>query len=215
MERQHYEQALKQVRDLRQTDLSFEQGLTVALYEGLILASMRPSQQREAVAAFRSALRQDPQVRLPLKVPSRLAREFEELRAQVLAEKHAALLSSESGAPPLGVVLPPGGVSSTHVLIPTLAGGGLVASGGVFWALSRKEKSRLENADPALTTDEELRRFESRGKTYQTLGFSLLGAGAAGLGIATTLYLRRKSQASMTLGVGVNGPSVVAYGRWP
>jgi hypothetical protein len=215
MERQQYEQALQQVQDLRQSELTSEQALTAALYEGLILANMGPRPQREALAAFRLALLQDPQVRLPLKAPSRIVRAFEELRTQVLAEKHAAAASLKSSVTPLGVVRPGEGVSRTHVLIPTLAGGGLLASGGVFWALSRRELSRLENADPEKTSDEQLRGFESRGKTYQTLGFSLLGAAAVSLGIATTLYLRRKSQLSMALGVGMNGTSVVAYGRWP
>jgi hypothetical protein len=176
---------------------------------------MGPSQRHEALAAFKAALRQNPQVRLPLKAPVRIAREFEKARAQVLAEKHAASASLQPGVWPLGVGVPGGGVTSTHVLVPTLAGGGLLTSGGVLWALARRESSRLGNADPEMTSDEELRRFSSRGKTYQTLGFSLLGAGAVSLGVATALYLRRKSQVSMALGVGMSGTSVIAYGGWP
>jgi hypothetical protein len=43
----------------------------------------------------------------------------------------------------------------------------------------------------------------------------ILGAGAVSLGVATALYLRRKSQVSMALGVGMSGTSVIAYGGWP
>jgi hypothetical protein len=215
LERQQYEQALTQVRGLRQPELSSEQSLTVALYEGLILAHLGPSRQSEALAAFKAVLLQDPQVRLPLKASPRIAREFEQARTQALAERRAAFASLESRVTPLGVVMPGDEVTATHVLIPTLAGGGLAVSGGVFWALARRERSRLENNDPSLDTDEKVRSAAARGKTYQTLGFSLLGAGAASLGIAATLYMRRKSQLPVTLGVGMNGASIVASGSWP
>jgi hypothetical protein len=154
-----------------------------------------PAQEREAdaLAIFISVLIEDPRIRLPLKARSWTVRELEQVRAQVPADE----------------------VTRPHVLIPTIVGGGLLTSGGVLWGLAKRALSRLVNADPETTKDEDLRHMASKGETYQALGFSLLEAGAVSLGIATMLYLRRKSQVSTTLGVGINGASVIAYGRWP
>lgn len=211
LEQQQYEQALSEIRALRQFDFSHEQELTLTLHEGLVFASMGPRFQERALATFRWVLLQEPQIRLPLKVSSRIVRDFEDVRALVLAEKRAADASRQAS----GSMLVRREASGVRVLLPTLAGGGLLISGGLLWGLARKEEARLQSVDPDQTTGEELQRMSSRGKTYQMLGYAAMGAGIASLGVVTVLHLRHKRQAPMMLGLGTDGASVSIHGRWP
>ena len=102
LESQRYDDALARIDQLKPRAQGQEQKLELSLYEGLVLASMGRRTQDRASAAFRSALQVDPQARLPVKVPPRLERIFEELRARVLkeqAERPAPVLQAPS--PPL------------------------------------------------------------------------------------------------------------------
>jgi hypothetical protein len=103
---------------------------------------------------------------------------------------------------------------SGRFLLP-VASGGALASGGVFWALARKEHSRLSRGDSTLKTPEDVRASISRGKSYQTLGLGLMGAGIIGLGAAAGMYVLRGDDKPATLGVATGGSSVVLHGRWP
>ena len=104
---------------------------------------------------------------------------------------------------------------STRLVLPILSGGAL-ASGGVFWALSRKEQSRLRTGEPPLTTPDEVRASISRGKSYQALGYGLMGVGIVGLGAATGMYLLREPKAPVpSVGVTTTGTAVFVQGRWP
>lgn len=100
-------------------------------------------------------------------------------------------------------------------LIPAITGGVLLVAGGTTWAMSRQELSRLNNDDPSLTTREEAHQAASRGRTLQSVGVGLLGAGIVGLGIATGWYAFGSSSNEMTLKVGTDGASAFVQGRWP
>lgn len=101
LESQRYDEALSRIVELKPRAQGPEQKLELSLYEGLVLASMGRRTQDRASAAFRSALQVDPRVRLPVKVPPRLERTFEELRARVLKEQ------AERPAPALEVTPAP------------------------------------------------------------------------------------------------------------
>jgi hypothetical protein len=100
-------------------------------------------------------------------------------------------------------------------LIPAITGGVLLVAGGTTWAMSRQELSRLNNNDPALTTREEAHQAASRGRTLQSAGVGLLGAGAVGLGIAAGWYVFGSSSNEPALTVGTDGASAFVQGRWP
>ncbi|QAT88067.1 hypothetical protein EJ065_6538 [Corallococcus coralloides] len=99
--------------------------------------------------------------------------------------------------------------------IPAIAGGALTVAGGITWALSRGELSKLRNADPSLANFSDIDRAASRGRTLQTAGVGLLGAGVLGLGLATGMYLLGAPEKSLAMQMGTDGRSALVYGRWP
>jgi tetratricopeptide (TPR) repeat protein len=105
-------------------------------------------------------------------------------------------------------------VLDSHILIPAGAGGALAIAGGVFWGLARKEFSRIESNDPRLGSLSEVQTSASHGRTYQTVGFSLMGAGLVGLGLAAGLYGMDRADSPAGLSVGINSNQVVLSGRW-
>lgn len=63
-----------------------EHNVTLALYEGVILASLGEEQMRCAGSAFQEGLLQNQRVKLPVKSSAAVERDFEETRARVLHE---------------------------------------------------------------------------------------------------------------------------------
>lgn len=100
-------------------------------------------------------------------------------------------------------------------LVPAIAGGTLLVAGGISWAISRGELNQLRNDDPRIATREDVQHRVSRGSTWQTVGVSLLGLGAAGLATAAGMYVLGASEQSVSLGVSTNGTSAFVHGRWP
>ncbi len=100
-------------------------------------------------------------------------------------------------------------------LVPAIVSGALVVAGGTSWALSRRELSRLNNDDPALTSRAEARSAASRGRTLQSVGVGLLGAGVVGLGLTTSWYAFGAPSSELSLNVGTDGTSAFVQGRWP
>lgn len=89
-----YERALDQLHRARQLSRGVDDDVTIALYEGVILADL--GKRDEALAAFREGLYLKPDAKLPVKVSPKVEREFEALRldvkkelAQVLAKQKA------------------------------------------------------------------------------------------------------------------------------
>ncbi|WP_224247744.1 tetratricopeptide repeat protein [Hyalangium gracile] len=235
-----YESALAQIAKARAITKAPADNATLSLYEGVILADMN---RREASdAAFRKALLAQPDAKLPMTVSPKVAQRFEQLRETVKQEQLAARpktpapptppkdapqvnqggtrttpdssLTSRSGDAPVGV----SGRSFTRpqVLVPAIAGGVLMVLGGTSYAMSRKELSNLNNDDPKLATREDAERAADRGRTFQSVGVGLLGAGAAGLGFALGWYAFGPTSSGETaLTVGTDGTSAFVQGRWP
>ncbi|RKH95844.1 hypothetical protein D7Y04_33110 [Corallococcus sp. AB038B] len=99
--------------------------------------------------------------------------------------------------------------------IPAIAGGALTVAGGISWALSRGELSKLRNADPSLANFADIDRAASRGRTLQAAGVGLLGVGVLGLGLATGMYLIGAPEKNLAMQMGTDGRSALVYGRWP
>jgi hypothetical protein len=103
----------------------------------------------------------------------------------------------------------------SHALLPSIAGGALLALGGVSWSLAKGEQSRLRSGDPSLTSPADVQRSMSRGQWFQTVGVGLVGAGVVGLGLAAGIYALGVPEAPILVGAGTDGTSAFVYGRWP
>ncbi len=76
------ERALEQLQNAKKRTSELQHDISVALYEGLILADL--GQREQALAAFETALLLDPEAKLPTKVSPKLSDDFEEVRKRVL-----------------------------------------------------------------------------------------------------------------------------------
>lgn len=117
-------------------------------------------------------------------------------------------------APPAGNV-PKRANLRSRAFIPAIAGCVLLAAGGVSLGMAKGEQSRLRSADSSLATYADVERSMSRGRSYQTAGVGLVGAGVAGLGLAAGFYVLGAPHAPIVLGAGTDGTSAFIYGRWP
>lgn len=226
-----YERALAQLERARSLSRTVEENVTLSLYEGVILADM--SRWEESAAAFKEALFLRPEAKLPLKVSPKVAQHFEAVREKVRRELAAHAAKAPKPEPESAVAKAPGpapavplaepavgaeassrGRPRPQVLIPGIASGVLLIAGGTSYALSRRELSSLRRNDESLATREDAHRSASRGRTYQTLGVGLLGAGVVGLGITTALHFTG-SQGEVKLAVSTDGTSAFVQGRWP
>jgi hypothetical protein len=229
-----YERALDQIHLARQGPRSTEEEVTLSLYEGIILVEL--NQQEQGLAAFKSALLLQPEAKLPVRVSPKVETLFESVRKKVKRELAAVLPKYEAerrqadaspqpqARPEPSPIAAPTAVSSTaptgrdlrqYALFPAVAGGTLMMAGGISWAFSRTELNHLRGNAPHLATQEDVQRTISRGRTWQTVGVSLLGVGVAGLATAAGLYVVGSPSTPVALGVSTEGNSVLVYGRWP
>ncbi|WP_224367977.1 hypothetical protein [Hyalangium versicolor] len=109
----------------------------------------------------------------------------------------------------------PRGTTAARVLVPAISGGVLLVSGGLFYGLAKSRYSEIEDPKTRLRNLDEAKSSAARGRTYQTVGFGLMGAGLTGLGIAAGLYVLGPRCEAAHLGVGADGTSAFLYGRWP
>jgi hypothetical protein len=234
-----FERALGQIATARRQASGLDDDVALSLWEGLLLAEL--SRTEAAVAAFKAALLLRPDVRLPVKVSPKVSNQFESLRKSVKrtqqasrgaantepaprqaadSPREAAPLSSPPrsapAAPSLQVAQEERKSSlRSHAYIPAIAGGALTVAGGISWALSRGELSKLRDADPSLGNPADIDRAVSRGRTLQAAGVGLLGVGVLGLGLATGMYLMGAPEKDVAMQLGTDGRSALVYGRWP
>jgi hypothetical protein len=229
-----YERALTQIELARKQPHSSEQEVELSLYEGIILAES--GKQEASTAAFKSALLVQPDAALPVKVAPKVKSLFESVREQVQRELAALAPKPEKEPPPKveptppppqptpAPVAPPTAVATQSSFqtglrkaapIMAIAGGTLVVAGGISYAISRGELSRLRDNDPNINSREAVDQSVSKGSTWQTLGVSLLGVGTAGLVAAAGGFFLGKPEEPVAVGVGTDGTSAFVYGRFP
>ena len=228
-----YERALKQIHLARQGPRKEEDEVALSLYEGIIQCDL--GKQDQGLAAFRSALALRPDAKLPVQVSPKIEQLFESVRQQVKLElapllgqreaEHKKVVAIPQPFPPVQpAVIPPVALSEQaspprnlrrYSLIPAITGGALVVAGGITWGVSRGELKRLRNSYDGFETKEDVDRSVSRGRTWQTVGVSLLSVGAAGLAAAAGMYVLGAPDKPVSLGVSTNGTSAVIHGRWP
>ncbi|MFY1828312.1 hypothetical protein ACN47A_20480 [Myxococcus fulvus] len=231
-----FERALEQVARVKKVSKGPEDDVAVSLYEGVILAELSHGRMGDANASFKAALILDPDAKLPLSVSPKLMRQFEDVRARVLDElatrgegrkpleppaptpSHVPQPALATGALSSPAVSELSGTRSSlrdHALIPAVAGGVLVVTGGVFWRLAEREKSKLETPGSGVGSRDEARAVASCARSRQTVAVSLLAAGVTGLGIALGLHLSGEPETSVVLQPGADGATALVSGRWP
>lgn len=226
-----YDRALEVLSRARQLKRGQDADVTLWLYQGIVLFDV--GKHEESARSFREALKQRPQVKLPLPIVSpKLRQFFDSLSAEFNRPPVEPKLNTQRDqeAPRVAPTKPlQTGVASQleektdfkrgpfapQVLVSAAAGSSLLAAGGIFFGLSKGERARIRADDPRLGTREDLRRSTSRGETYQTLGLGLMGAGLVGLGVATGLHVLRDPKTSTSLTVSTDGTSAYIQGRWP
>lgn len=224
-----YERALTQIELARKQPHTSDQEVELSLYEGIILAES--GKQESSAAAFKSALLVQPDAKLPVKVSPKVNASFEAVREKVNREL-AALAPKEppkveppppQPAPPPQAEPPPAVATQSPVLkglrraapITAIAGGTLFVAGGISYALSRSELSRLRGDGADLQSQEAVDKAESKGRTLQTVGVGLALAGTAGLLTAAGGFLLGSPEEPVAVGVGTDGTSAFVFGRWP
>jgi len=217
-EKLEYEQALEQITHARRLPCTQEETAALSLYEGIILADL--SRWDESANAFKRALSLNPAARLPVKVSPKVEQHLEAARQELQRAQAPAKIAAET-LPPAGASLRSEQPSLTshlqqaRVLIPAVSGGVLMVAGGTSWMLSRRELSRLRNNDPDLAPQKDRQSSASRGRTYQTVGAGLLGAGLVSLGVAAGLYALGMPSGAVTLGISKDTTSAFVNVRWP
>ncbi|MBZ4373747.1 hypothetical protein [Corallococcus sp. AS-1-6] len=172
--------------------------------------------------ALRKAVKRAQQARRDLPSPTPAPRQTTDAPREVAPPSSPPRIASPSDiasaptASPLQVTQEARtGSLRSRAYIPAIAGGALTVAGGISWALSRGEASKLRNADPSLATSADIDRSVPRGRTLQAAGVGLLGVGVLGLGLAAGMYLMGAPEEKFAMRMGTDGRSALVYGRWP
>lgn len=170
-----YEQALLSLDQARQSPSNtLQEQVSIELLDGILAFELH--QPERGKGAFRRAVSLDPNARMSLRVSPKVVNALEEARAEqqrVLAEK--PLVQPVPAAAPLA---PPR--RGSQLRLPVAIGGGVVAAGGLLaWTRARSLTNQVRSADRSITTRAHLEDRLSQGRTFQTVGWALMGLGAA------------------------------------
>jgi hypothetical protein len=156
-----------------------EDEVRIALLEGILRFELR--QDERGVSAFRRALAIDLQAQSPVSVSPKIAEQLEQVRRKMRIEIVAPENPVVPNPPP---PLPPEPPTLRERLagyrLPIAIGGGVVALGGALsWTRAKSLEGRLRSVDPTITTRQQLDGTVREGRTFESVGWVLLGVGAA------------------------------------
>jgi hypothetical protein len=223
-----YEKALKQIERAKSKASGAEDDAMVALYEGIVSAEM--GKDERAVTAFKTGLSLDINAKLPLEVSPKVERIFESARENV--KKMLGDAANVQEPPPVEtpppekkpeVMTPPaqtatqtpsGGGARRFAWVPAAAGVALGA-GGAYALIQAKAKhdALVQGTVP----EPDAAKVREDGKTYQTVGFVLVGAGVACLATAGAMFAFGGPSEPVQASVASDGRSVaiVFSGKLP
>jgi len=210
-EKLEYEKALAQVKRAKKKSAGPEDDAQIALYEGIVLAEMGDAQ---ATNTFTLALGMDPKAQLPMVVSPKVQRVFDKARASVnkvleaqaaaeaqrQAEARAAEAANKPPEPvkvepvpeptPVVVIAPPPERSTGAVRkfsgVPAAAGVVAVGVGTVFLVQANGAHGSLVAGSPSTQADAQT--LAAAGKTQQTVGWALVGVGAAAVAAGVVMF---------------------------
>jgi hypothetical protein len=200
-----------------------EQNVSIALLEGVLRFELQ--QPELAESAFKRALAIDPKAQLALTVSPKITDALERLR-QVVTQPPLTTLEkpkltqtgpgrpeSEGGTQPgtgLAVDSNPNPTGSLRINLSryrfpiAIAGGGVALMGALSWTRAKSLEGQVRVADPSITTRAQLEGSLRTGRTFETVGWVLLGTGAA-TAVGSLLLLNPSSPAPTVLGGPTNG----------
>jgi hypothetical protein len=175
-----YEEALRVLDKAEQwAGNTAEDRVSIALLEGVL--SYETQQPVRGDRALQRALELDRTARLTLSVSPKVAARLEELRAKLPPEKQASTAPQTPPPPPRTHPEPtPEPTKRMSLKLPVAIGGGVVAVGGILaWGRARSLEGKVRNADPSITTRAQLEDTLQQGRTFEKVGWVLMGLGAA------------------------------------
>ena len=204
------ERALERIGQAKSLARGPEDDVAVALYEGIVLGEM--DRMDEAARAFKTALRIDPDAKLPFKVSPKMVSMFEGQRA-----KTKSLLNSPPAPAPATSTsqqAPRSGGARSWAWVPALAGG--VAAGGAAFCFIQ-EKGRYDGLVNGTAPVGAAAGYRSDGKLYQAVGVALAVGAAVGWGVAGAMRLWGAPDAAVqpVVALGPGFTAVAVSGAWP
>jgi tetratricopeptide (TPR) repeat protein len=186
-----------------------EQATTIDLLEGVLHYEL--GQTDLAEESFRSGLRRAPDAQLPVETGPKITKLLDQIRAEVKATSATTPSRSERTKTPVepndsttvSTSANPSAPTGWHdrlapYRVPVAIGGGAVAVvGALSWARAKSLEQGLRRGDPSITTREQLDDTVSKGRTFETAGWVLVGVGAAAT--VGSLLLLRPSGATPTV----------------
>jgi hypothetical protein len=168
--------------------------VSIDLLEGVLALEVQQSERGRN--AFRKALALDSAAKLAFSVSPKITAVLEEVRAEVLASavpaqpqesklRDQSLTQADARqdtADDLVQVMASRTSGPSRLKLPVAIGGGAVAIGGVIaWGKARSLETRIASADPSIMTPQRLEDAVHQGRTFERVGWLLMG-----LGVATT-----------------------------
>ncbi|MBN8227020.1 hypothetical protein JYK02_05790 [Corallococcus macrosporus] len=203
-----YDEALRSLGKARQwLSNTREDRIAIELLEGIL--AFETSQAKRGRSAFERALALDPKARLLIPVSPKVTAALEQVRARLPAvAPPPAPVPSEPSPAPVAVMSEAPREPLTHpsltevergagvrsrLRLPVAIGGGVVAVGGILaWGRARSLSAQVRDADPSITTRAQLDGTVHQGKTFEKVGWALMGLGAATV-VGSFLFLGESS----------------------
>lgn len=177
-----YEEALQALdKAAKWTSNTPEDEVRIALLEGILRFELR--QDERGVSAFRRALAIDLEAQPPISVSPKIAEQLElvrrKMRIEIAGPKDPIVPDPPQPSPPEPSI-PTLRERLAGYRLPIAIGGGVVALGGVLsWTRAKSLEGRLRSVDPTITTRQQLDGTVREGRTFESVGWVLLGVGAA------------------------------------
>jgi len=201
-----YEQALAQLARARALAQGIEQEVAVTLYQGIVQAEL--GQRVQSLSSFRTGLYLQPDAKLPAQVSPKVARDFEEVRQDVLRDlgitPQEPVSAEDRPVQPPGLVAQveppppaPAYVPSTRTqratgrgnILPITLMGATAVAGGAAGFFGLQSRTNIQFAREAAFYDERVSRL--REAEQQAFFANLLfgTAGAAAMGALATFLI--------------------------
>lgn len=186
-----YEQALQVLAKAAKWPANtLEQKVSIALLEGVLACELLQTEQGKE--AFLRALAMNPDAKLMLSVSPKVTTLLEEVRQELLHPAPVGVTKPLEGSPKLVVADPPPPnpwsaplqveerSAPMNLKYPVAIGGGVIAAGGVLALIQANSLAeQVRTADRSITTRENLDATLQRGRTFETVGWALMGVGVA------------------------------------
>lgn len=197
-----YEEALQALEQAKQwPSNTLTDRISIALLEGVLAYETQQSDRGDS--AFQWALEHDRQAKLIILVSPKVAARLEELRER--------LPPASSG--PLAESVPE---RRMNLQLPVALGGGVVAVGGLLaWGKGKSLEWKVRRADPSIDSGTRLKDTLQQGKTFNKVGWILMGLGAATAASSLLFFDTPTTGATGTIAPMAQGAQVSIFWRLP